>query len=83
MSTLIDTTFKACVRYFLSNFYFSPNDSPSKTMKNAFHFIEKALFVFEIFKFLYFRFSYFFSLSAIALEGDPRWILKLMTSSIV
>ena len=30
---------KACVRYFLSNFYFSPNDSPSKTMKNIFHFI--------------------------------------------
>ena len=30
---------KACVRYFLSNFRFSPNDSPSKTMKNVFHFI--------------------------------------------
>ena len=30
---------KACVHYFLSNFYFSPNDSPSKTMKNAFYFI--------------------------------------------
>ena len=24
---------KACVRYFLSNFYFSPNDSSSKIMK--------------------------------------------------
>ena len=23
----------------LSNFYFSPNDSPIKTMKNAFYFI--------------------------------------------
>ena len=34
-----DVTFKACVRYFLSNFYFSPNDSPSKTMKNVFYFI--------------------------------------------
>ena len=32
-------SFKACVHYFLSNFYFSPNDSPSKTMKNAFYFI--------------------------------------------
>ena len=31
--------FKACVRYFLPNFYFSPNDSPSKTMKNVFYFI--------------------------------------------
>ena len=30
---------KAWVRYFFSNFYFSPNDSPSKTMKNAFYFI--------------------------------------------
>ena len=28
--------FKACVRYFLSNFYFSPNDNPSKTMKMLF-----------------------------------------------
>ena len=26
---------KACVRCFLSTFYFSPNDSPSKTMKNV------------------------------------------------
>ena len=24
---------KACIQYFLSNFYFSPNDSPSKTEK--------------------------------------------------
>ena len=30
---------KACVRYFSSNFYFSPSDSPSKTMKNVFYFI--------------------------------------------
>ena len=30
--------FKACVRYFLPNFYFSPNDSPSKTMKKVFLF---------------------------------------------
>ena len=29
----------AYVRYFLSNFYFSPNDRPSKTMKNTFYFI--------------------------------------------
>ena len=31
--------FKACVRYFLSNFYFPPNDSHSKTIKNVFYFI--------------------------------------------
>ena len=30
---------KACVHYFLLNCYFSPNDSPSKTMKNVFYFI--------------------------------------------
>ena len=30
---------KACVSYFHQIFIFSPNDSPSKTMKNAFHFI--------------------------------------------
>ena len=32
---------------------FSPNDSPSKTIKNVFYFIEKALFVLEISKFLF------------------------------
>ena len=30
---------KACVCYFWSNFYFSPNDSPLRTMKNVFYFI--------------------------------------------
>ena len=71
----------ACVHYFLSNFYFSPNDSPSKTMKNVFYFIKKALFVLKIFKFLYFCLSLFFSLSAIVLEVDPRKVLKSMMSS--
>ena len=40
---------KFCVRYFYQIFIFSPNDSPSKTIKNVFYFIEKALFIFEIF----------------------------------
>ena len=31
--------FKACDRYFLSSFYFWPNDSTSKTMNNVFYFI--------------------------------------------
>ena len=31
--------FTACARCFLSNFYFSPNDSPSKTLKDAFYFM--------------------------------------------
>ena len=54
---------KACVHYFYQIFIFSPNDSPSKTMKNAFYFILKVLFVLKIFKFLYFSFSFFFSIS--------------------
>ena len=38
---------------FYEIFIFSPNDdSPSKTIKNVFYFIEKALFVLEIFTFL-------------------------------
>ena len=36
--------FKACVSCFLLLFYFSLNDSSSKTVENAFYFIEK-LFV--------------------------------------
>ena len=31
--------FKACVRYFSTNVYLSSNDSPSKTMKDAFYLI--------------------------------------------
>ena len=54
---------KACARYFLSK-----HDSPSKTMKNVLYFILKALFVLEIFRFLYLRLPHFFPLSAIALR---------------
>ena len=36
--------FKACVRYFLSIFHFSPNDRPSKTMKSVFLFHLKSSF---------------------------------------
>ena len=39
---------------FYEIFIFSPNDSPSKTIEIVFYFIEKALFVLEIFKFLQF-----------------------------
>ena len=51
-------------------FTFSANDIPSKIMKSAFYFIEKALFVLEIFEFLYFHLPLFFSQSAIALVDD-------------
>ena len=42
---------KACVCYFVSNFYFLPNNSPSKTMflfhlKSAFGFLDIQFFVF-------------------------------------
>ena len=33
--------FKACVHYFLSNLYFQPNDSPSKTEKCFLFCMEK------------------------------------------
>ena len=36
---------QACVQYFCNKFLFSSNNSPSKTMKDAFYFIQKALFV--------------------------------------
>ena len=41
METLFYTeaNFKACVCYFLINFYLSPNDSTSKTVKDVFYFI--------------------------------------------
>ena len=48
--------------------YFSPNDSPLKTTKNVFYFIQKTRFVHEIFKFMYFRLPLFFFPSAIALQ---------------
>ena len=35
----IATHIKTYVRYFHQTFIFSPNDSPSKTLKNAFYFI--------------------------------------------
>ena len=74
---------KACVCYFLSSFYFSPNDSPLQAMKSALYLIQKALFVLEIFKFLYYCLLLFFLLSTIAWEVDPRKILKFMMSSAV
>ena len=49
-------------------FIFPSNNSPPKTMKNVFDFICKALFVPEIFQFLYFYLSLFFSLLAMALK---------------
>ena len=74
---------KAYVRYFYHISIFCSNDSPSKTLKNAFYLIEKALFVLEILDFLYFRLPLLFSRRAIGLEDDLRQILKFMKSSFV
>ena len=52
-------------------------------MKNVFYFILKALFVLEIFKFLYFCLPLVFSLSATASAVDPTKIFKFMTPSTV
>ena len=38
--------FKDCIRYFLTNFYFSPDASPSKTMEDVF-ISSKKLFLFS------------------------------------
>ena len=75
---IFNATFHFCCLKLVSAIFieflymFSPNDSPSKIMKNAFYFIKKALFVLEIIKFFFFRPSLFFSLSAITLEDDRR-----------
>ena len=37
--TANEVSLKACVCYFLSNFYFLSNDDPSKAMENAFYYI--------------------------------------------
>ena len=52
---------KACVHYFLSNFYFSQNDGPSKTKKKNFFISTKMLFSFSRYSnFCIFAFPYFF-----------------------
>ena len=52
--------FKACVRYFLSNCYFSPNDSPWKTMKNVFISSKKLISFLRYLNFCIFVFPSFF-----------------------
>ena len=41
---MTEKNFKTCVRYISLNFYFSPNDSSSKIMKNVFLFHLKSSF---------------------------------------
>ena len=56
--------------------YISQKESTTEIMKNVFYCNIKALFVLEIFKFLYFFLRLFFPLSAIAgfiRKADLRW----------
>ena len=75
---------EACIQYFFYQiFIFHQMMIVLQKLQNVFYFIKKALFVLEIFKFLYFCLPLFSSLSAIALEVDPRKILTFMMSSTV
>ena len=71
---LSKSLFKACVRYFLSIFIFTPNDRPLKTMKNVFYFIEKDLFILKIFKFFWF-FPFLSTLSRFKRANGSRIII--------
>ena len=78
----IEAQFKYCPLKLVSTtfyqvFIFSPNDSPSKNCEKVFYFIKKALFILEIFKFLYFflflsTFSRFCFKSCFILH-NPTW----------
>ena len=80
---MTEKNFKTCVRNISLNFYFSPNDSSSKIMKNVFLFHLKSSFRSRDIQIFVFSSSPLFSLSAIDLEVDSRKILKFMTSSTV
>ena len=69
-AAIVFNEFKVCVRYFLTNFHLSPSESPSTTRMDGFYFIKKP-FSFSS-PFCVSICPYFFSLSAIALELDPR-----------
>ena len=77
LQTSTELPIKACAPYFSSIFYFSPNDSHSKTIKNVFLFHLKSSFRSRDIQFLYIHLPLCFYLSSIALEVDSRKILKL------
>ena len=56
-------------------------------MENASYFIWKALFVLYIFKFLYFRLTLFFCLSAITLEDNTTYdvydVIKCLNKNLI
>ena len=68
---MLESLFKACVGYFFSNFMFSSNDSPSKTMKNVFLFHWKSSFRSRDIK-IFVIFSLFFNIFQIQ-KGKWKW----------
>ena len=71
--------FKACDCYFLSNFYFSQNDSPLKTMKNAFFHLKSSsrsqdIQIFEFFSFP----SYTFGIQNDKWKWNNLWCHELI-----
>ena len=70
-------TLKLVSAIFYQIYIFSANDSPSKTVKNVFYFIEKALFVLEIFKFLWF-FPFLSTLSILKRTNESGIIYDVM-----
>ena len=73
--------FKACVRYFLSSFYFSLNDNPLKTIKNVFLFHLKSSFRSRDIQVFVFSFSRLFLAVSHCFRGRSK--KNFMTSSIV
>ena len=63
--------------FFIFIFIFSVNGSPLKAIKNVFYFIEKALFVLEIFNFLLF-FPFFSILSRFKRTNRSQMISDAM-----
>ena len=72
-----DLKFKAYVCYFLSNIYFSPNHSPSKTMKNVFLFHLKSSFHSRDIQFFLFLSSSLFLPVSYCLRGWSKINLKV------
>ena len=59
-TAIVFNEFKACVRYFITNFHLSPSESPSITRIDGFYFIKKPFSFSRYLIFLCFHLSLFF-----------------------
>ena len=75
--------FKACIRYFLSKFYFSPNDSPSKTEKSFLFHGKNSFCSRDIQIFVYSSSPLFFPVSHCFRRWFKQNLKVYMTSSTV